>query len=71
MDFKRETLTYRDTKNGETVTVPMNDTVKALLRSLPAPIDRTQLVFQNDSRAGMRDRIKRAWTKACSTVSRR
>ena len=53
VDFKRRTLTYRDTKNGETVTVPMNDTVYSLLRSLPVPIDRTTPVFQVPDRAAL------------------
>ncbi len=66
VDFKHGMLTYRDTKNGESVTVPMNETTRALLSSLPVPIDRGQRVFQNDSRAEFRGRVRRAWTKACS-----
>jgi integrase len=69
IDLKRETMTYRTTKNGETdVTVPMNRTVKAILEALPTPIDRSQPVFEMKNSPTNWMRIQRAWKAACTTA---
>ena len=71
VDLKRDTLSYRDTKNGDNVTVPMNRTVKALLRSLPSPIERSQKVFRGEDGAetvGLM-KLNRDWRRACKKAN--
>jgi len=68
VDFKRGQITFRGTKNGEDGRVEMNDTTAALLKSLPAPIERTQRVFQLENTAACWMRIRRAWEEACDTA---
>ncbi len=48
VDFKRSLITFRDTKNGSTGTVRMNATTRALLESLPRPINPSLPVFTVD-----------------------
>jgi len=45
VDMKAGTLTFRKTKNGDSRTVPLTDTLRALLASLPRPLDRESLVL--------------------------
>lgn len=68
VDFKRGRLTFRETKNGEPGRVEMNATVTALLKSLPAPIDRSQRVFQLENTPTIWIRIERAWRAACKSA---
>lgn len=65
VDFKRGRLTFRETKNGEHGHVEMNETVRGLLNSLPAPVNRAQRVFQLENTPAVWMRIGRAWTDAC------
>src|SRR5262249_58917894 len=48
VDFKKGIITFRDTKNGSTGTVRMNATTRALLESLPRPINSSVPVFRVD-----------------------
>jgi integrase len=61
VDFKRGILTFRDTKNGEDGTVKMNETTRALLESLPAPMNRSQRVFPHVGKM----KLYRDWRRAC------
>jgi len=61
VDYRRELMTFRDTKNGETGHVEMNGTVRALLESLPAPMSRSQRVFQPVKI----EKLRKAWLTAC------
>jgi len=45
VDFKSALIRFRDTKNGSTGTVRMNATARALLESLPRPINSSLPVF--------------------------
>lgn len=45
MDFTRGKISCQDTKNGSTGRMKMNATTRALLESLPKPINRSQYVF--------------------------
>src|SRR2546428_7868468 len=66
IDFKRNTLTFRETKNGEDGRIVLNQTVTNLLKSLPAPIDRTQRVFQEvPLGAAGHMKLNRDWNAAC------
>jgi integrase len=38
VDMKRRTVTFRETKNGRSRTVPMTDSLRALLQELPRPL---------------------------------
>ena len=62
VDFNRDLITFRDTKNGETGYVEMNVTVRALLESMPPPISRSQRVFPPVKI----ERLRKAWLTACS-----
>jgi len=64
VDYKRGLLNFRETKNGEDGRVKMNATVTRLLKSLPAPIDRSQRVFQLENRPPVWTRIGHHWSKA-------
>jgi integrase len=68
VDMKRGTITYRDTKNGDTISAPMNASTRRLLESLPAPINRAQSVFGFTPGAAAKIRIGRAWRPACETA---
>jgi integrase len=61
VDFKRELITFRDTKNGETGHVHMNGTVRALLESRPTPMSRSQRVFPPFKI----EKLRKAWLTAC------
>jgi integrase len=39
VDMKAQTLTFRQTKNGDSRTIPMTATMRALLQELPRPLD--------------------------------
>ncbi len=65
VDAKRGIITLRETKNGEYGRIRMNETVRALLASLPRPIDRSQRVFGLDHTPATWGRIYRAWRAAC------
>ena len=66
-DLDRDLLTLRETKTGRDQTVRINATVARLLKSLPTPIDRSQLVFQREDKpayldgdeAGLEVRVQR------------
>ncbi|MBI4635015.1 MAG: site-specific integrase [Candidatus Rokubacteria bacterium] len=45
VDMKAETVTFPKTNNGDSRTVPMTDTLRALLVSLPRPLDREARVL--------------------------
>lgn len=45
VDMKARTINFRHTKNGEARTVPMTDTLREALRSLPRPLDLKAAVF--------------------------
>jgi integrase len=61
VDTKRELLTFRDTKNGETGHVEMNERVKAMLEALPVPMSRSQRVFPPVKI----EKLRKAWLTAC------
>jgi integrase len=61
VDMKRELLTFKDTKNGETGHVEINQTVRTLLESLPSPMSRSQRVFQPVKI----EKLRKAWLTAC------
>jgi len=45
VDMKAGTITFTKTKNGDSRTVPMTNTMRTLLTSLPRPLDRQSLVL--------------------------
>ncbi|HZP39799.1 MAG TPA: tyrosine-type recombinase/integrase [Methylomirabilota bacterium] len=49
LDMKAQTLTFRQTKNGDTRTIPMTATMRALLQALPRPLDPDAPVFPQRS----------------------
>lgn len=61
IDQARGIITFRDTKNGETGHVEMNETARAVLESLPKPINRAQRVFPSVKVM----KLRRAWERAC------
>jgi integrase len=65
VDQARGTLTLRETKTGRDQVVRINATVDALLKSLPAPIDRSQLVFRREDAPATWMEMSRAWKAAC------
>ena len=65
VDAKRGILTLRETKGGGDGRIRMNLTVRALLESLPPPIDRSQRVFGLENTPATWARISRAWMAAC------
>ncbi len=69
VDFKRGRLTFRETKNGEDGRVEMNETTRALLKALPAPMGRAQRVFQLENTPAVWMKITRAWNEACRAAS--
>ena len=65
IDLKRGLIRLRETKNGEDATIEMNATTRAILASLPQPINRAQLVFGEEGNTPARvRRIERAWSGA-------
>jgi integrase len=69
VDLKRGILTLRQTKTGRDQAVRINATVAALLKSLPSPIDRSQLVFGHEDKPATWMAMKRAWAAACVAAS--
>lgn len=61
VDYKRELITFRDTKNGETGHVEMNTTARAVLESLPRPLNRGLPVFPPVKI----EKLRKAWLTAC------
>jgi integrase len=45
VDMKRHTITFRKTKNGRDRTVPMTETLREMLQTLPRPLDQTTRVL--------------------------
>jgi len=45
VDMKRRTVTFRKTKNGRDRTVPMTETLREMLQTLPRPLDPTTRVL--------------------------
>ncbi|MGH9867922.1 MAG: tyrosine-type recombinase/integrase [Candidatus Polarisedimenticolia bacterium] len=68
VDFKRGLLTFRETKNGDIGYVHLNDTTADLLKSLPAPVDRSQSVFRLANTPAVWMQINRAWDAALGTA---
>ncbi len=68
VDFKRGLITFRDTKTGKGQTVHMNRSVRELLESLPAPVNRSQRVFPVPEGVKLPTfliTLQRAWVAAC------
>ncbi len=65
-DLDRAVLTLRETKTGRDQVVRINATVDALLKSLPVPIERGQLVFRREDVPASWMEINRAWRAACT-----
>lgn len=45
VDMRARTVTFRQTKNGDSRTVPMTDTLREALQALPRPLDPAAAVF--------------------------
>jgi integrase len=71
-DMKRGIVTLPDTKTGPDQSVKMNGTVRALLESLPSPIDRAQYVFPGYHNAPNGEtwliQFSREWKRACKAA---
>ena len=39
VDVRQRTITFRDTKNGDSRTVPMTETIRTILAGLPRPLN--------------------------------
>jgi integrase len=61
VDMKRETITFRETKNGHDGTIEMNARARQVLESLPAPLSRSQRVFPPVKI----EKLRKAWLTAC------
>ena len=69
VDTGRGLIRFRDTKSGTDAHVEMNGTVRALLASLPKPINRAQRVFNTvDNNYSGWGKLSRAWDAACKAA---
>jgi integrase len=61
VDFKRETITFRETKSGHDGTIEMNAMARRILEAMPAPVNRWQRVFPPVKI----EKVRKAWLTAC------
>jgi integrase len=45
VDFRARTVAFVDTKNGDSLSIPMTDTLREMLQELPRPLDQETPVF--------------------------